>query len=300
VVPTQVSDARSNRNDQIDHAVRAIGRSKDRFAVFQAIYFGKAAAKTVEAISKRTHLPRKRVLEEGKRLASQQIVEQTKVDGKTAYRKDPFYAGLKQRIIALVKNPVKLASLPTKTRPQLKGFKNSTIVIRVAKTLVKIRTVSIDDIAQFKKVKSVKNTGPFTPMPEAQFKNGVKKLLGELGAFSDWGGEKNDLLTTRLRVGEKRMHAAIAFKGPGKKGVLTPKAMGKNGDQIQRLFQSPAEVFMVQYWGQIGEAVMEQMSAFAQLTAGHTGKQIYYGIIDGHDSNRLILSYPKAFKKKSR
>ena len=35
-----VTDARSNKNDQIKHAVETIGRSKDRLKVFKAIYKG--------------------------------------------------------------------------------------------------------------------------------------------------------------------------------------------------------------------------------------------------------------------
>jgi hypothetical protein len=77
--------------------------------------------------------------------------------------------------------------------------------------------------------------------------------------------------------------------------VLTPKKLGKNGDQIQRLFLSPAEIFIVQYHDTVGQAVVEQVKTSASLNSVREGKRIYYGIIDGDDTNRLIMAYPKQF-----
>jgi hypothetical protein len=93
----------------------------------------------------------------------------------------------------------------------------------------------------------------------------------------------------------KRYPAAFAFKGPGKTGKLVPGKMGKNGDQIQRLFMGTAEVCFVQYWQDIDESVVDQMSAFAVAKSVATGKKIFFGIIDGVDSYRLLKAYPKSF-----
>lgn len=132
-------------------------------------------------------------------------------------------------------------------------------------------------------------------MLEANFKYGVKRILNEKGTFKDWGGERNDLLTTHLRLAGKRRATAFAFKGRGRRGKLTPAAMGKHGDQIQRLFSSPAEVFIVQYWDQIGESVLEQMEQFAKAKSAVEGKEIFYCVIDGQDTARLLNAYPKQF-----
>ena len=94
-------------------------------------------------------------------------------------------------------------------------------------------------------------------MAEAKFKKGIQGIIAETGRFQDWGGEKNDLHTTRLRLNGKRVATAWAFKGKGKKGILTPNMMGRNGDQIPRLFNSAAKIYLLQYWDQIGEAVYE-------------------------------------------
>ena len=85
-------------------------------------------------------------------------------------------------------------------------------------------------------------------------------------------------------------------KRGGTKGVLAPKKMGKNGDQIQRLFKSPAAVFLVQYWGQVDQSVTEQMEEFAKAKSAVEGTEIYFAVIDGDDSNRLLKAYPRAFE----
>jgi hypothetical protein len=82
------------------------------------------------------------------------------------------------------------------------------------------------------------------------------------------------------------------------KGTLTPGKLGKNGDQIQRLFESPADVFFVQYHGQIDESVVHQMKKMAIANSVMEDKQIWYGVIDGDDTNRLLAAYPKQFKVK--
>jgi hypothetical protein len=78
-------------------------------------------------------------------------------------------------------------------------------------------------------------------------------------------------------------------------GILTPGKLGKNGDQIQRLFLSPAEIFIVQYHSQIGQSVIEQMKAFATINSVREGKRAWYGIIDGDDTNRLLAANPRSF-----
>lgn len=298
-MPTAVSDLRSNENDQIDFAVRSIGKGRHRRLVFEAVYFGKSPSKTVRKLCAITRLPRKRVLEEAIKLAHKHLIAQTKIDGELAYKKDPSIAGCKQRIIQYLKSPKKLANLPTKTRPRVSGSVGGVVTISIPRKFAQVKPLSVDDVDQFKRVKKVRiTTTQFTAIPEARFKAGVKKLLGESGKFSDWGGEKNDLFSTRLQIKGTRRSSAIAFKGPGTKGVLTPKKMGKNGDQIQRLFQSSADVFFVQYWGQIDQSIIEQMDAFARIRAASTGRVTYFGVIDGDDSTRLITAYPAVFHGK--
>lgn len=293
----EVTDSLSNTEEQIERAAKTIGRSKVRRDVFEAIYHHKSPVKTVEEIAQRTGLSRMRVLQAGGYLARRQIVNQEKKNGDTAYRKIDFFHAHKRQILGLAGNPKKLAALPTKRR----------VVVRLPKTIAlpsagaKANRITIDDIDSFAKVRRKKFAGHLpVSLSEAQFKRGVQGVLGEPGQFKDWGGEKSDLYSTRIRMNGKRLAAAFGFKGPGEKGSLVPGKMGKNGDQMQRLFQEEADVFFVQHWREIRPSVIELMRSLAVAKSVTTGKRIYYGIIDGQDSERLRLAYPSKFERKKR
>jgi DNA-binding transcriptional regulator GbsR (MarR family) len=294
-MPSQVSDARSNKEEQIVYAAEAIGQSKDRAAVFEAICFGKAKSKSVSEIVQRTGLSRKRVLEEARKLVNKQVVDQTTKNGETAYVKDAFLAAHRGQVLRLATNRKAREAVPTKrSRSRAKG----DIVIKqtVPASWVRTRRVTIDDIDSFKRIQSVTAAGATQQISEQRFKKGLQAVVGDKGKFVDWGGEKSDVWTSRLRIGGRRWTAALALKGPGLKQKLTPARMGKNGDQIQRLFISSADVFLVQHWREIDESVVVQLQTFAEVKSLSTGNEILFGIIDGEDSARLITAYPKEFK----
>jgi hypothetical protein len=292
-MPLQVSDSASNCNEQLDNAARAIGGSIQKQKVFLAIHHGKREIKSVSAIAKTTQLTNKQVLNAAKALVNKRLITQEKRDGVTAYRKNAFLQVHKAKVLRLAGNPKELAQYPTKRNFAARASR--TIVLKTRGAIAV--QVTIDDIDTFSKVRNVSNDGPLPQtVSEAAFKKGLQAILGEPGRFTDWGGERNDLLSTRLRLMGKRRNVAFAFKGPGTKGALTPGKMGKNGDQIQRLFQSTADVFLLQYWREIGESVLDQMRPLAMAKSLMDGKQVWYGIIDGVDSNRIYVSYRNKFK----
>lgn len=289
----EVSDARSNANEQILWAVETIGRSVDRRLVFEAIYYHKSEKKTVAQIAERTGLKPMRVLQEGRLLADRHIVEQVKTKEGTAYKPVRFYQSNKRKILSLVGKPQKAAKIPTKRSRTVIHMKTKA----VPAALPRAEQITIDDIDSFARVKGVRRAGPSLPrsMSEDSFKNGVQAIVGEPGKFTDWGGETSDLFSTRLKLKGKRRAVAFGFKGPGVSGPLVPARMGKNGDQMQRLFKEPAQVFLVQHWREIKPSVLDMMRAFAVDKAVSTGKPIFYGIIDGHDSERIRLAYRSKF-----
>jgi len=290
-VVAAVSDARSSANDQIAHAATVLKRSAKLRALFEAICRGGKKPKTVAQLMRLTKFGQVEVLQLGGKLCDQQLVHKAKVEGGTAYEKDRFYAANRARILRLATNPGKLAALPTKISPRAAA---GQVRIVVQGLKVRITELTCDDLDQFAAVKKIASA-PRRTISEKAFKTGIARLIGEGGRFQDWGGEPNDLFTTKVRFKGKRRAVAFAFKGPGTKGTLTPKKLGKNGDQIQRLFLSPAEIFLVQYHDQVGQAVYEQMKVFATVCSIREGKQIWYGVIDGDDSNRIMAAYPKKF-----
>jgi hypothetical protein len=287
-----VNDIRSNPNEQIAHAVTTLKRSARLQEVFYAICRGGKKPKTVSQLMASTGKAQVAILQLGGKLDDAQLVHKTKVGRETAYAKDRFLASKRLTIQRMIKDPRKLARLPTKYSPR---GTSGNVKITVPGAKIQIKEVTVDDFDQFAKIKRMKPPTSAPKISERAFKDGVLKLIGETGKFQDWGGEPNDLYTTKLRHQGQRRAIAFAFKGPGTKGALTPKKLGKNGDQIQRLFLSPAEIFIVQYHDAIGQSVVEQVKAFASLNSIREGKRIWYGIIDGDDTNRLIMAYPRQF-----
>lgn len=79
-------------------------------------------------------------------------------------------------------------------------------------------------------------------VPEKEVKHTIAGLIGEPYVPKDWGGERSDLYTPRVFVRGRQMSSAWLFKGPGFPRAMTIAALGKNGDQIDRLFTEPAEL----------------------------------------------------------
>lgn len=287
-----VTDIRSNSNDQIAHAATVLKKSELLRKMFKTICSGGKKPKTVDELMNQTGFDQVKASQLARKLADNQLVIQTKFKNRVAYAKEPFYNLHKSKILRLATNPKKLKDLPTKINP--KGASSAVPRIIVQGIPFKIVRITCDHIEQFAAVKKVK-TAAKKVISEDRFKKGIQKIIGQTGVFKDWGGEKNDLYTSRVTIKGKRIATAFAFKGPGKKGELTPGKLGKNGDQIQRLFQTPAEVFFVQYHDRINESVVEQMEVFAKVKSISDNRKIYYGIIDGDDSNRLMAAYPKKF-----
>jgi len=293
-MPLSVTDLSSNAEENIAHAAKIIGRSSDRRNVFAAIYTGKQRIKTAKQISHLTRLSEIRVLQEGKKLADNHIVTPTKIDHRKAYEKIDFFHAHKKRILALAISPSKLKAFPTKRNPASQSLR--TIEVRLNAKRHSAKRVTIDVIDSFSRVRKQRPADHLEDaMSEKQFKAGLQSILRERGRFQDWGGETSDLFTTRLRFGSGMLSAAFALKGPGTKGKLTPGKMGKNGDQIQRLIEAPAEMFLIQYCRQIEPSVLNQLGRLATAKSVLTGDRCFYGIIDGVDSTRLVKAYPEAF-----
>ena len=253
---TRVSDFLSNVNDQIVNAATLIGRSKQRQKVFEAVYKGQKQIKSVKEIMSTTNMSYGHVLNEAKKLGP--LLEKV---GRGDFRKQKDLAPSYRRILAYARDKTKREKIPTKNAPR---GGNSSLPIRVsfAAQAAKAVPITIDDIDAFVKAKSLraKRVGP---LPEKQIKAAFATLFGDLGVFKDWGGEKSDLYTNKGKVRGHRRAIAVAFKGRGTRGKLVPAKMGKNGDQIDRLFDEPAEVFLIVYCGQIDSSIFSQMQAFA-------------------------------------
>lgn len=288
----EVTDRTSNNSDQIVFAATIIGRSKQRQKVFLALHQGKKT-KSVTELMNMTKMSRVRVLQETAKLSSNSIIKQDRAGKETCFTRYPYFMHNRDKILKLAGNNQAIAKIPTKTNPKINNSVN--ITLSIPKNQVSIQQVTIDDIDSFQRVRNVPHTQEIKPHLEKVIKTGIQRIVNEPGIFQDWGGEIDDFFSTRLVIGKERKTVAIALKGQATKGVLTPKKMGTNGDQIQRLFRAPAEVYLVEYWNGIDEAVVELMKVFATTKSYSEGRKIFFGVIDGQDTARLIAAYPEYF-----
>lgn len=124
-------------------------------------------------------------------------------------------------------------------------------------------------------------------IPEVEIKKAFARLLNEDAVPKDWGGERSDLFTTRVRVEGRRVSASFAFKGPAKFHPMTLADLGKNGDQIDRLLTEPAELLVLQHCHRVTAPVLNMMKAYSN----QIGNQRAYCVIDGGDTLRILRAY---------
>lgn len=128
-----------------------------------------------------------------------------------------------------------------------------------------------------------------TMVPELAVKELICRLLGEHSVPSDWGGEECDVLSANLLVDGRRHTGAFLLKGPARFHPMKPTDLGKNGDQLYRLFNIPAQIYVVQHCHAIGAAVRKQAEAFALARSFVAPCQIVF--MDGLTTARLLRAH---------
>jgi hypothetical protein len=153
-------------------------------------------------------------------------------------------------------------------------------------------SLPVQEIDQFKRVNFKWRPTPeqfdnLRHVPEAVVKSLFSKLLGEALVQKDWGGEECDIFSSNLSVDGTRCTAAFLLKGPAAFHEMRMADCGKNGDQIYRLFNTPAELFVVQHCHRISTAVRKTVEAFA---LSNSSRKCRYTLIDGYDTARILRS----------
>jgi hypothetical protein len=155
--------------------------------------------------------------------------------------------------------------------------------------------VFVDQIDNFDAVRTVErprrkaDLDVLRDIPEADVKNAFAEILAEPVVPNDWGGERSDFFTDRLEIQGQRISSAFAFKGPAKFKPMTMAELGKNGDQIDRLFTEPADLLVLQHCHEITNPVRGAMRAYAQ----RMGDLRLFCLIDGYETLRILRAYGK-------
>lgn len=157
----------------------------------------------------------------------------------------------------------------------------------------------IEDIDSFRKVKDVDpamvshllTKQGYLNLYEHDIQTALERILNIPLHKEDWGGEENDLYTANVVVNGDRRATAFLLKGKGlKKNTLEIANCGKNGDQLIRLNQSPAQLFIVQFNGNISENVIKDIEGKVNERRLQN-KLAWFCIMDGQDTARLLFAY---------
>lgn len=161
----------------------------------------------------------------------------------------------------------------------------------------------VEDIDSFQKVRDVNPSmvakflkDGLLSWTENQVQLALEQILNVSFHKNDWGGEVNDLYTANVVVNSTRRATGFLLKGPSiRKKEMTIADCGKNGDQIVRLFTTPADLFIVQYVGPIAEMVVKDVEGKVEGLQTK-GKTAHFLIIDGQDTARLLYAYGKLYQ----
>lgn len=168
----------------------------------------------------------------------------------------------------------------------------TTLIGRQWSSRLEVFPEAIDCFAKICEVppgKSVSDLDLLRNIPEREVKQAFAEIISEAHVPKDWGGERSDLFSSRVTIDGDRISAAFLFKGPAKFRPLTNAGLGKNGDQIDRLFTEPADLLVLQHCHEITSSVRGAMRAYAQ----QIGALRLFCLIDGHDTLRLLRAYGK-------
>lgn len=144
-------------------------------------------------------------------------------------------------------------------------------------------------VADYRPRLTKKSLDALKGIPEEKIKLAFAEIIGEPTVPKDWGGERSDLFSTQVRFDGRRRSTAFLFKGPSKFRPMTMAELGKNGDQIDRLFSEPAEILVLQHCHEVTHPVRAVMRAYAE----RVGHLRLFCIIDGYDTLRILQTFRK-------
>lgn len=164
-------------------------------------------------------------------------------------------------------------------------------------TAVQYTRLTADEIDTFYNMGKVKESDVVGKVPldleEKEVKKRLHEIIGDPFVQKDWGGEKCDIFTLHIRFRNKKVPAAFVLKGKSySRGKLALSDLGKNADQLCRLFEVPAEIYFIQSNGAIDSAVESTVQAFMAKKI-NDGIKAYYCMIDGVDTARILSAYNK-------
>jgi hypothetical protein len=148
----------------------------------------------------------------------------------------------------------------------------------VFKIISTVSAVDVKDVAVPIKVEEVKVRKAF------------ELMLGESFHATDSGVESCDTFSVQGAHDGKQCTVAAMFKGAGDKSLKWPLQVagcGKNGNQVVKLFEVPADVYIVQANGPLDPTLVKHIQDTADAHAAR-GRKVRFMLIDGVSTARLL------------
>lgn len=161
-------------------------------------------------------------------------------------------------------------------------------------------SIDIQHIDSFAKVRGINHrdidryvANGFFDRDEKTIKREFAEIIGESFVPKDWGGETEDLFTSRMLLNGQRVPTSIIFNGPGKvKATQTRLSdLGARGDQLVRMIRvSPSKLYILQSVKPIAHEIIETFEAHIK-DLRTKGQHCYYCVIDGQDTATILDAY---------
>jgi hypothetical protein len=128
-------------------------------------------------------------------------------------------------------------------------------------------------------------------VPEKKVKQLIAQIIGEPYVKADWGGEADDLFSDRVVLNGQRVPTSFILKGPGTKGPLTLSKLGANGDQLDRMLNQPARLFVVQHANEVAVTVRNHLRRGILALRASGAEEATGSVWDGSDVARLLVAH---------
>ncbi len=148
-----------------------------------------------------------------------------------------------------------------------------------------MRGVNHDEIAGFLK-------NGFFKYGETAIKEAFAKIVGESFVPNDYGGETEDLFTSRFLLNGERVQTSIILNGPGKVSAKETRMRDLGAsNQLERMMRTDStKLYIVQSVKPVGQDIVNTFEAFIKDQRSK-GNHCYYCIIDGQDTATILYAY---------
>lgn len=172
-------------------------------------------------------------------------------------------------------------------RPEMDMFGN------LGSEALRVWPSDIDEFTRYDMSRRVeaKTAATVSAMPERAVKAAFASIIGERHVPKDWGGERSDLNTVRLRLAGSPVEASFVLKGPAANKIMTIATLGKNGDQIARAMTEEPDLVVVQHYGAIDAEVRKMLERYCFFATYQQRKPTRWLALDGDATAGIFKAY---------